>query len=69
MAARPDSDSHAPIYGALMMVAAMLAATGVTYWSSPPVAVRVVVVVLAIVVGLVGAALTLHDRARTIRRS
>lgn len=61
-------DSLAPLYGALMMIAAVLAATGVTYWSTPPSVVRTIVVILAIVVGLWGAVLTLHDRYPTRRR-
>lgn len=59
--ARGDHPMRTPFYGALLIVAAMLAGVAVTTWTHPPGAVRVVVLVLALLVALVGFVLTLRD--------
>lgn len=59
--ARGDHPKRTPLYGGLLIIAAMLAGLAVTAWSSPPVAVRVVVLVVALAAALFGALLTLRD--------
>jgi len=59
--ARGDHPERTPFYGALLVIAAMLAGLAVQVWTHPPLAVRVVVLVLALVAAIVGTGLTLRD--------
>jgi hypothetical protein len=59
--ARGDHPMRTPFYGALLIIAAMLAAVAVTSWSHPGTAVRATVLIVALVVALVGLGMTLRD--------
>lgn len=50
-----------PFYGAVLMVAAMLSGLAVTSWTTPPAAVRVVVLVAALLAAIAGVVMTLRD--------
>jgi UDP-N-acetylmuramyl pentapeptide phosphotransferase/UDP-N-acetylglucosamine-1-phosphate transferase len=52
--------TRAPLYGGLLIVAAMVAATLVTA-ASPSTTMRAVVYMVALIAFIVGAMLTLHD--------
>jgi hypothetical protein len=59
--ARGDHPMRTPFYGALLIVAAMLAGTAVTAWTHPSALVRGIVLGLALVVALIGFGLTFRD--------
>ncbi len=50
-----------PFYGALLIVAAMMAGLAVTYWSHPPTWARILVLVACGVVWIIGVGMTLRD--------
>ncbi|MGN6607526.1 MAG: hypothetical protein ACTHMS_11040 [Jatrophihabitans sp.] len=66
--ARGDHPMRTPFYGALLIVAAMLAGVAVTAWTHPPTAVRAVVLVVALVAALAGLLMTLRDNTPPRRR-
>ena len=57
-----------PVYGALLIVAAMVSGVAVTYWTHPVAAVRYVVLGLCLVAWIVGTGMTLRDRTPPRRR-
>ena len=57
-----------PVYGALLIVAGMLAGVAVTYWTHPPLVIRWVVLGLCLVAWIIGTGLTLRDRTPPRRR-
>ena len=59
--ARGEHPQRTPVYGAGLIVAAMLSGLAVTVWSSPPAALRAVVLILALVAALAGSLMTLRD--------
>ncbi len=59
--ARGEHPQRTPFYGVLLIVAAMLIAVAVTTWSHPPTVVRAVVLVLALLMALIGFAMTFRD--------
>lgn len=59
--ARGEHPERTPFYGGLLVVAAMLAGLTVQVWTQPPTAVRIVVLVLALVAAIVGVGMTLRD--------
>jgi UDP-N-acetylmuramyl pentapeptide phosphotransferase/UDP-N-acetylglucosamine-1-phosphate transferase len=66
--ARGDHPERTPLYGALLIVAAMLAGLAVQDWTHPPTALRVAVLVLALVAAIVGVGMTLRDLTPPRRR-
>lgn len=50
-----------PFYGAVLIVAAMMAGLAVTYWTHPPTAVRTVVLIVALLTAITGFVMTLRD--------
>ena len=50
-----------PFYGALLIVAAMMAGLAVSAWSHPPNLVKVPVLIVALVAAIVGVGMTLRD--------
>ena len=58
---RGEHPERTPVYGAAMMVAAMLSGLAVQVWTHPPLPVRVVVLVAALVAALIGFGLTFRD--------
>jgi hypothetical protein len=59
--ARGDHPERTPLYGATLMVAAMLCGLAVTVWSTPPFPVKVIVLVAALLAALAGIGMTLRD--------
>lgn len=59
--ARGDHPERTPFYGALLIVAAMLSGLGVTVWSSPPAAVKAIVLIADLLAWLAGLVMTLRD--------
>lgn len=66
--ARGDHPQRTPVYGALLIVAAMMAGLTVQYWTHPPAAVRFPVLVLALIAAIVGVGMTLRDNTPPRRR-
>ena len=58
---RGDHPQRTPVYGAALIVAAMLLGTAVTYWSHPVGPVRVAVLVVAFFIAAAGFLMTLRD--------
>lgn len=56
------------MYGAMLIVAAMLSGLAVTAWTEPPVAVRIVVLVADLVAAIIGVGMTLRDLTPPRRR-
>jgi UDP-N-acetylmuramyl pentapeptide phosphotransferase/UDP-N-acetylglucosamine-1-phosphate transferase len=56
-----EHPERTPVYGSLMIVAAMLAAVAITRWSEPTAPIRVVVLVAVLLSAAVGVFLTLRD--------
>jgi UDP-N-acetylmuramyl pentapeptide phosphotransferase/UDP-N-acetylglucosamine-1-phosphate transferase len=61
--ARGDHPARTPLYGGIVILAAMMAGLAVTAWSTPPAAVRAVVLVIALLAALAGFVMTLRDNA------
>ena len=59
--ARGDHPERTPVYGAGLIVAAMLSGLAVQVWTHPPLAVRVIVLVAALVAAIIGVGMTLRD--------
>lgn len=59
--ARGDHPMRTPFYGALLIVAAMLTGLAVSAWTHPPAAVKIPVLVLALIAAVVGLGMTLRD--------
>lgn len=66
--ARGEHPERTPVYGAALMIAAMLSGLAVQVWSKPPLVVRVIVLVAALVAAIVGAGMTLRDLTPPRRR-
>jgi hypothetical protein len=66
--ARGDHPERTPFYGAVLVVAAMVAGLAVQVWFSPPRFVRIGVLVLALVAALVGIGMTFRDLTPPRRR-
>ena len=66
--ARGEHPERTPVYGAALIVAAMLSGLAVTAWSDPPTAVRVVVLVADLVAAVIGVGMTLRDLTPPRRR-
>jgi hypothetical protein len=66
--ARGDHPERTPFYGAVLVVAAMLAGLAVQVWFSPPLFVRIGVLVVALVAALVGIGMTFRDLTPPRRR-
>lgn len=66
--ARGEHPERTPVYGAALIVAAMLSGLGVQVWSRPPLVVRVVVLAVALVAAIVGIGMTLRDLTPPRRR-
>jgi hypothetical protein len=66
--ARGDHPERTPLYGALVIVAAMMAGLAVTAWSTPPAAVRVPILILALIAALAGTLMTLRDNSHFVDR-
>lgn len=62
--ARGDHPERTPVYGVLLIVAAMLSGLAVTVWSSPPTVLRVAVLIADLVAWLAGLLMTLRDLPR-----
>lgn len=60
--ARGDHPERTPFYGGLLIVSAMLAGLLVGVWTHPPFAVKVIVLVAALLAALTGCVMTLRDR-------
>jgi hypothetical protein len=58
---RGDHPERTPVYGAGVIVAAMLAGLCVQVWFSPATVIRLAVLVLALAAALVGVGMTLRD--------
>jgi hypothetical protein len=58
--ARGEHPERTPVYGGLLAVAALIAATAVTVWSTP-LAVRIVVYVIGGIAATVGFLMTFRD--------
>ena len=58
--ARGEHPERTPVYGGLLVVAALIATTAVTVWSTP-LAVRIVVYVTGAIAATVGFLMTLRD--------
>lgn len=59
--ARGDHPERTPVYGAALIVAAMLSGLAVQVWTHPPFAIKVVVLVAALIAAIVGVGMTLRD--------
>lgn len=59
--ARGDHPQRTPVYGAGVIVLAMMAGLCVQVWFSPPTAVRVGVLIVALVAAVIGVGMTLRD--------
>lgn len=59
--ARGEHPERTPVYGVLLIVTAMLAGLAVQVWTHPPFAVRVVVLVAALLAAIVGFGMTFRD--------
>jgi hypothetical protein len=59
--ARGDHPERTPVYGAMIIVAAMLSGLAVQVWFSPPTALRIAVLVIALVAAIIGVGMTLRD--------
>lgn len=59
--ARGDHPMRTPFYGALVIVAAMMASLLVSVWTHPPFAIKLAVLVLALVAAIIGVGMTLRD--------
>jgi uncharacterized membrane protein YbaN (DUF454 family) len=66
--ARGEHPERTPVYGAALIVAAMLAGLAVQVWSAPPLTVRVVVLAVALAAAIVGIGMTLRDLTPPRRR-
>jgi hypothetical protein len=66
--ARGDHPERTPFYGAVLVVAAMVAGLAVQVWFSPPLFVRIGVLVVALVAALVGIGMTFRDLTPPRRR-
>ena len=66
--ARGDHPERTPLYGGLLIIAAMLLGVGVTYWSRPPTVLRAIVLVIVGLMMLVGIGMTLRDYSGPPRR-
>lgn len=60
--ARGDHPQRTPFYGALLIVAAMMAGLAVRVWSRPPLPVTVAVLIVALLAAIIGLGMTLRDR-------
>jgi hypothetical protein len=65
---RGEHPERTPVYGAALIVGAMLSGLAVQVWSRPPLAVRVIVLVAALVAAIVGIGMTLRDLTPPRRR-
>lgn len=66
--ARGEHPERTPVYGAALIVAAMLSGLAVQVWWSPPLVVRIIVLVAALVAAIVGVGMTLRDLTPPRRR-
>jgi hypothetical protein len=66
--ARGEHPERTPVYGAALIVAAMLSGLAVQVWSRPLLAVRVVVLAAAVVAAIIGIGMTLRDLTPPRRR-
>lgn len=66
--ARGDHPERTPVYGAALIVAAMLSGLAVQVWTRPPLAVRVIVLAVAFVAAIVGVGMTFRDLTPPRRR-
>ena len=57
-----------PVYGAVLIAAAMVTGVAVTYWTHPPGALRWPVLAVCAVAWIFGTGLTLRDRTPPRRR-
>ena len=58
---RGDHPQRTPLYGALLIVAAMLGAVAVTAWSRPSPPVRAIVLIVCLGAALTGVFMTMRD--------
>jgi hypothetical protein len=56
-----EHPERTPVYGALLVAGAMVSAVLVTYWTHPPTAVRIVVLIAALAAAAVGVFMTMRD--------
>jgi hypothetical protein len=66
--ARGEHPERTPVYGAALIVAAMLSGLAVQVWWSPPLAVRIIVLIAALAAAIVGIGMTLRDLSPPPRR-
>jgi hypothetical protein len=66
--ARGEHPERTPVYGAALIVAAMLSGLAVQVWWSPPLVVRIIVLVAALAAAIVGVGMTLRDLTPPRRR-
>ena len=66
--ARGDHPMRTPVYGVLLIVAAMVAGTVVSVWTHPAHWVKVVVLLACLVAWLAGLLMTLRDLTPSRRR-